>query len=615
MTGSLRQKVVPGIWDMGRDVVFFALFFLYLLFVVDSRFIYFSNVGIENVLVFFRGWNFFAETVFRPGGLVIYISSFFNELFYYSWTGALVITIVALGLFATTRALIGKTGAVRLRNLSYLLPILMLVLYTRYANYICTITAVLFALVGAYIYLRLRCGSTLKSSAIFLIISILLYTTAASAYFVFAAICAIYEIFFSSRRFNGIIYLAAALLIAYAAGVLFFDLNIEEAFSSLMPYNREIAENFSQSYNLKTGIIFLLCIFAPAIMLLLGIIHGRIFPKIFAVVSEKTADKWILHTVILFLIAGGSIFFSYDKRMRYLLAVNYYNYNRQWSKLLNASAGCPKNIYVIHAVNRALYHTGKLPTDMFKYFQSRDAMYFEVKFKNQFSRWMRAITNIDLGALNLAEIDLTECLELSGRQPMLLKELAYVRMAKGDINSAKVYLNALDKTLFFSGQAKKYLAEIEAEPNLTGDQEIQELRQNIPVADYTYFNSYYYGEMLEHVLLNANKYNKMAFEYLMAWCMLYGQFDKIADNVERLNDFDYKGIPRLYEEALLIYKARGGKWHDWKISDESTKRSNDFITINRRYGPDRRGAYNELLKKYGDSYFLYFTFQLLPAAK
>jgi hypothetical protein len=617
MTGSLRQRAAPGILDTGRDVVFFALFYLYLLFIVDSRLLYFGSVVIENVPVFFRGWNFFVETVYRPGGLVIYISSFLNELFYYSWTGALVIMAIALGLFATTRALIGKTGAARLRGLSYVMPILVIILYTRYANYnyICIITAVLSALASAYIYLRLRCESALKNSAIFLIISVLLYTAAASAYFIFAVICVIYEIFFAGRQLNGIVYLAAALLIAYTVGVLFFDLSPGEAFSSLMPYNRKITVNFAQLYTGMTGVIFLLCIFTPATMLLLGVIRGRILSKIFAVDSGKTTGKWVLLTVILFLITGGAVIFSYDKRLRYLLAVNYYNYTRQWSKLLDASAGCPKSLYVMHAVNRALYHTGKLSTDMFKYLQSPHAMYFEGKFNNQFSKWVRANTNIDLGALNLAEIDLTECLELSGRQPILLKELAYIKMAKGDLSSAKVYLNALDKTLFFSGQAKKYLAEIEADPNLTGDKEIQELRQNVPVADYAYFDSYYYNEMLERVLLNANKHNKMAFEYLMAWCLLYGQTDKIADNIRRLADFDYKGIPRLYEEALLIYKARGGKQHDWKISSESTKRFNDFTSIRKKHGPDKQGAYNELLKTYGDSYFFYYTFLILSAVK
>lgn len=615
MAISSKQGTVSGIWSTGRDAVFFVLFFLYLLFIVDSRFIYFGSVAVENSPVFFRDWDFFAETVSKPGGLIIYISSFLNELFYYSWTGALAITAIALGLFATTRALIGKTGAVRLRGLSYAMPILVLILYTKYTNYICIMTAVLAALICSNIYLRLRRQNAIKNSVIFLIISVLLYTAAASAYFIFAAVCAIYEIFFAGRRLNGIVFPAAALLIAFTLGVLFFDLSIAEAFSSLMPYNRKIAENFAQLYTGMTGIVFLLCIFTPATMLLAGMIRGRILPKIFAADSGKTAGKWIFNAVVLFLVAGGAIFFSYDKQMRYLLAVNYYNYTRQWSKSLDASAGCPNSLYVIHAVNRALYHTGKLPTDMFKYPQSPHAMYFEGKFTNQFSKWMRANTNIDLGALNLAEIDLTECLELAERQPILLKELAYIKMAKGDLSSARVYLNSLDKTLFFSGQAKKYLAEIEADPNLAGDKEIQALRQNVPVADYVYFDTYYYNEMLEHVLLNANKLNKMAFEYLMAWCMLYGQTDKFIDSIVRLADFDYKGIPRLYEETLLIYKAKGGKQHNREISGESSKRFRDFNSIRKRYGPDKQGAYNELLKTYGDSYFFYYAFLILSAVK
>jgi hypothetical protein len=114
--------------------------------------------------------------------------------------------------------------------------------------------------------------------------------------------------------------------------------------------------------------------------------------------------------------------------------------------------------------------------------------------------------------------------------------------------------------------------------------------------------------MLMH-LLETNKHNRMAFEYLMGWYLLNGRVDKIALNIGRLNDFNYKQIPRLYEEALLVYKGDSKQevdLHGWKVSAESVKRYNDFIDIYTRYAGGKHEVYNELLEDYGDSFLFYF---------
>jgi len=271
----------------------------------------------------------------------------------------------------------------------------------------------------------------------------------------------------------------------------------------------------------------------------------------------------------------------------------------------------------MHAVNRALYHTGRLPTDMFAYPQHPYTMFFAEEIKNLFLKWRKFDIHIDLGALNQAEIDLTECMEINGQRPMVLQRLALIKMVQGDIDSAKVYLNALGRTLLYSDWAKRYLAELESDPDLSGDEKVQYLRQVMPRKDHVVFEFYYYDKMLEH-LLEANKHNRMAFEHLMAWYLLNGQVDMIALNIGRLNDFNYKRIPRLYEEALLIYKDSSKQevdLHGWKISAESVKRFNDFNEIYSRHGDDKYSAYNELLEGYGDSFLFYYFYAWSDAEK
>jgi hypothetical protein len=91
------------------SLTFFALLCLYLWQVVDPRLIY--SIGtITNFPVFFTGWDFFLGQVVHAGGMVMYLSALLSQLFYYSWAGALVITVQAWLLAACTGYLLKSVG-------------------------------------------------------------------------------------------------------------------------------------------------------------------------------------------------------------------------------------------------------------------------------------------------------------------------------------------------------------------------------------------------------------------------------------------------------------------------------------------------------------------------
>ncbi|MBN2019133.1 MAG: hypothetical protein JW749_02785 [Sedimentisphaerales bacterium] len=611
MKETSRKSPVRITTGFSREILFFVSFYLFLWLVIDSRFIYYGNGIISDCPVFFSGWTFFRETAFQPGGFVIYISGFLSEFLYYAWTGALVITALALCLYETTKAIINKTGARRFQGLAYVLPILVLILYSRYTHHITLIMAVLAALVFTYLYLDFRFAGKAKSFLLFLFMSIVLYMLAAAAYFVFAALCVIYELFFGRRWLMCALYLLSAAAIAYSEGVIFFNVSIIEAFSDLLAFSWKIVIRRNPRWEETLVLLYILCFFVPAVAILLGILRVFIKKEVFFTGRpSKSILKRFLATAFLFLLAGGAVFYSYDGETRGFLAVNYYAWHSEWDKLLKASRSCWSDFYVMHAVNRALYHTGRLATDMFAFPQHPGAMSFEEEVRAPSFKWKRFDTHMEFGALNLAEMDLTRCLELNGRRPMILQDLALIKMAKGDLDSARVYLGALSQTIFYSGWAKRYLAQLESDPNFVGDERIRYLRQNMLKKDPVVFESYHYDEMLEG-LLEANKHNRMAFEYLMAWYLLNGQVDKIASNIGRLNDFNYMRIPRLYEEALLLYKGGGKTEVDlqgWEISAESAKRFNDFIEIYNRYSYDKYRAAKELWGSYGYSFLFYRFF-------
>ena len=123
-------------------------------------------------------------------------------------------------------------------------------------------------------------------------------------------------------------------------------------------------------------------------------------------------------------------------------------------------------------------------------------------------------------------------------------------------------------------------------------------------------------------LLEKNRQNQMAFEYLMAWYLLTCQLDKFVQNLDRLDDFDYSEIPRYYEEAILIYEVHTGKkvnMRGRKVSRRSYLRARDFSNIcNRFLGRNKEVTMQTMraaAKDFADSYLFYYTFWPLRITK
>jgi hypothetical protein len=211
--------------------------------------------------------------------------------------------------------------------------------------------------------------------------------------------------------------------------------------------------------------------------------------------------------------------------------------------------------------------------------------------------------------MNMAQKNLTECMEVFGPQPMILKRLALANMVKGNMDSAGIYLGALSKTLFYADWAGQYLAKLDSDPNLSSDPAISRLRSACLQDDSA--GLFYAKEKTLLALQEQDSRNRMAFEYLMAWYMLNRQLDKIIQIVKRLNDFDYAEVPRLYEQAVLIY-VYGQKqpvYLEGRQADPEVRQQIEhFSRVFNSYGRNKRAAYPALARDYGNSYFFYHIY-------
>jgi len=625
-------------WRIG-GIVFFAIFYVYLWMGVKPQLIYHGGGEFTDFPFFYKGWAFAGDTVLHPGGPVEYLSAFLSQLLYLPWAGALVLTVHALLICVFTACFLKTIGISRFRTLSFLPAVLLLITYNRYTYHFTTTLALLAALIFSCIYVKAAPKSKILTVLLFFLLCVVLYLIAAGEYLFFALVCGVYEIFFRRRLLIGLSYFLLVFATGLALGVLFFRIAPIDVYSDLLPFSKKIID-FPERRRMIWS-IYAIYLWLPIITAADGLwyfltgkkpllpdkssyskpeavrenykykkVKEDIYPKLrFLKQSGRSGFIFHFETTAIVAIAVASFYFSLDYKRKTLFEIDYYAYNRDWKKVFETARRYPNSYYMNHFLNRALYHLGRLPYDMFSYRQHPWSL-FLTSNREVLRYWRVFDINYELGLINYSESGLLKSLELFGEQPFILKRLAMVRMAKGDIGTSRVYLGALSKTLFHSKWAKDYLRRIESDPNLLKDEEIQSLCRFMLEKDVV--SSEHPMEKRLSDLLEKNRTNKMAFEYLMVWYMLNKQLDRFIANLHRLDDFDYPYIPRHFEEAILTYNLVMKKetdLHGRRISQQSQERFKSFIQLAETFG-SREAAFNDLAKNYGDTYYFYYIYKV-----
>jgi hypothetical protein len=617
-----------------RDVLFFALFYLYVWIVVDVRLIYHASAIVPDNLFkgitgFFCEWTFFSRFMSFPGGPVQYVCTFLVQFFSLAWAGALVITLQAWLIAVCTDKIISALGMVRFRWIKYVGPTLILITYTLYFYRFVDTMALLVALSFSCLYLKTRSMRQVYCACIFVALSVVLYYLAAGVSACFAVICVIWELFFTRRWRLGLFFIVIGSALPWIEGVLVFGVNGANAYSDLTPWMWKHTGPFLVP-EIKY-VRYMLHLMIPVFMLCSAIVGVVFRSKSVGEPPVKNQESgelsaiqrfatirslwWAVRTAALFLVAGASVVYFHDPNRKAILAIDYCNHYRMWPELLRDVDRFPNNIAATGAINRALYHTGTLGSDMFKYPQHPDRLFLTADIYSTMP-WMKYDVYMDLGLLNLAEDYLTVTMGHFSDHPVVLKQLAKLNMAQGDMATARVYLGALSKTILFNDWADEYLAKIEKDPTLEKDGEIQKYRSvSIEKDDLM---SFFSVETFLLALLEKNPDNRMAFEYLLAHYMLNKNIKEFMNHIGRLDDFGYTQTPRYYEEVIMIYN-NGHPRNPFVLSGrpvsvETRKRVRHVSRIRKRYRDNKRAAYTELESEYGDSYFFYFFFSELQAS-
>ena len=430
------------IGERAQEAIVFTLIFLWLWLAVGLHLLFHGAGVITNFPSFYTTWGFFLDHTAYPGGPTEYLSAFLSQLFYIPWLGAMVVTLQAWG-FCLCMAYLLEAGGLGLwRAVRYVPAMLLLVIYGRYTYHFPTTLALLVALglaCGVVATGRRRPGRRVRLG-VFFAASLACYVLTGGAFLVMALVYILWECLFVKDWRAGSICAVLAAAIPYGVGVLGFGVSLPDAYTRLLPFSWRTL--YYQPRSRYITVIYVMAGLVPAILGTRGIgrlawdrfRQGRIKDRhrsrrgtgprnsLTRIRASTSRAGWFVRTALVTCALAAVAVLSWDTREKTRFAVDYYAYHKSWPDVLAAARKNPDHLLVMHAVNRALYHTGRLGSQMFEWPQQPDHLLL-TRSPDKRLFWQSFDVYLDLGLVNLAENALTESLEWLGDRPTILQRL------------------------------------------------------------------------------------------------------------------------------------------------------------------------------------------------
>ena len=601
-------------------VVFFGLVYLYLWLWVDPSLLY-HGAEAPTFPAFSSSLGFFKSFFVLPGGPIEYLAALVSQAYYYSWSGALVVTATAAALGWAASELMTAVAGVRVRLIWGPPALVVLALTSRYVHQLAPLAGILVSIWLAGLYVRASGPGRAIRLGTFLACSGPLYYVVGPPYALYALLCAIVELGTQRGRALSLCYATFAGALPYLLGPYALEVASTGIHPGLvrMPVTTRVP---GQSALVGLG-GYLLAAAA------LGVFwrsregarpgsHSSGPRPATAADASRPDDKpraedpaaseeapslrgrrLRLHELLarpssellVALIAAISVaIFSFDGDRARMRRISRAANKRQWPEVLWEARSVGRNEFpfqAVHATTRALFEVGRLPDEMFSFPQhpggyllawgmpSRRQAVIRTRlvppsrgvienFATEewfFKRLAHFNTISDLplqlGLVNEAEHEAYEALDRLGEQPAILARLALVHLTKGQPEAARRFLEALRTYVHYRDYAENILRHLETDPGLSADPYLDYLRSVRLKPEAGILGSCIEDRF--EALLRRNKRNRMAFEYQMAFYLLNLLLEDFVEHLDGLDALDYPDIPRHYEEALLIHEDLTGE--------------------------------------------------------
>lgn len=604
--------------------VFFALYYLYIWQIVDPRLMHHS-FGIQSFyhrFSFHTDWSFFQEHLPRLGGMVEYIARLLSQCYAWGWLGALIVTVVAWCASLATDRIVGRAGRPHDAVWRYIPAAILLVIYSGYNHPLQAVLSLLAALSAHVVYLRLAPQAPERRLAAFLLAFPPLYWFAGAGSLLFPILVAVEELVLGGSK---LVAAAALLGMAVVPGVaaMLFDLPLAAAYGGFLFSDPGVPPG-------RWSPTLALYLFFPTVL------AGTIFwsrsraqqavsvrtgrgPRAGASGKAATILKSPLSRLplrgisvaVFFLVLAAAAWISQDSLTRSVLQIDYDAQRQRWTEVLRTVDRLPAGFYTVRCHRNtmlALYHTGRLGDDMFRYPQRPgvDLYYTPQPYRDLGISYQESRLFLELGQVNQAERCACEALVASGDHPAVLQQLAVINIVKDCPETARIFLKAWEKHLFHRQSAREMLRLLEADPRLEQHPQVSRLRQNMSDKDLVLDENTVEDSL--QALLDKNPRNQLAFELLMAHYLSVARVEKIVENLPRLKTLGYRRVPRHYQEALVLHAEAAARFAaelGWSLDPEVLRRAREFQQICSRAASPREASKVALAAGLGDSFFFF----------
>lgn len=318
--------------------------------------------------------------------------------------------------------------------------------------------------------------------------------------------------------------------------------------------------------------------------------------------------KYPVLTLVVLAYAGIGFYFfvhSYNMSERIMVMADKYVGERNWEQTLSLTKKYLRtrggNQLIAYFHNLALYHTGRLTTDLFNTPQTLGvkSLYFPWQSNSRESEYGYYLHE-DLGSINEAHRWEFEAMVIWGETARHLRNLIRYNIVNQRPKVAQRFINVLKQSLFYRKEAMAFEQMV-----LSGV--VPEIR---PMAhsenDPAHFaNVLNIGPDLQYIC-DRDSTNRMASEYLLSNLLLSNHLVRFVDNLSRLPFFKDQQMPRIYEEALYIYQIGTDKETFDKlgltVSPETEQR------FQRYYALYKQQNNTALQTEFGNTYWYYLHF-------
>ena len=579
--------------------VFFIGYYLYIWLRIDPS-LYFQAQ--EPVFLLTR--PFFIQFLSYPGGLVDYIGAFLSQFYYYPWAGALIITGIALLVCLATRWIILAAG--QKDGFLHLIPaVFLIVMYSHYDQPMSYSVGLLVALLFSLLYIRIRPKNSLLSLFIYLVMAVILHAVAAGPFLLFMAVGMAFELY---RRNRTVIQKTVFAIVAVLFLGIWPILSANNLFTVSLPdaYHQGLSTHLAYRLPLSNYLLYLI------LFLLILIVQPRNRQK-----SRPIKNQEDLHYLVLLVIVLGTglaAIFTFDRVNHHILKTDYYARRHMWNKVLEqADKNTNMNQSVLFYINRALYHLGRLPDEMFNYTQQKgsDAIALP-KDARLITPLLRSDIFLELGQLNEADHWALEALTVKGTTPWNLKRLTTLNITRGEPETARKYIHLLENTLLFKNWGNDYKDVLARSLCGISDPQLEHSRSLLGGDYVRAITGDTETDMIS--LLKQKSQNKMAFEYLMAHYLLTRQISKFVAGLSMMDSLDYQKMPKHYQEALMVFFSQKGTQdipvgaHLKNFSGETIKSFQKFQQIMKQYKGNKKDAAMLMTPELKKTYWYYLLY-------